>query len=183
MFVVYYETKFEVLSRYCPYYNCLDAEGSKCVKFENGLRPEIKEFIGYHEICRFSVLVNKCRIYDEDIRARYTYYKSVNEKKFSNQNHRKPYSNPGAKGNQKAAIENEISGGDAMFPLRCGNYGKLGHRVPECNNTTPNYGEQGHINTYYEKPKKEPGVGQNVQAKGKVFALSGVEVSRSDNLI
>lgn len=98
-------------------------------------------------------------------------------------NHGKLYSNSGAKGNQKAATENEISGGNAMFPLRCGNCGKLGHHVPEWNNTTPNYGEQGHINTYYEKPKKEPGVGQNVQAKAKVFAFSGAEVSRSDNLI
>lgn len=94
-----YPAKFNELSRYCPHYNGVDVEGSKCVKFGNGLRLVIKQFIGYHEILHFSVLVNKYRIYDEDNKAISTHYKSVNEKKFSNQNHGNLYANPGAKGN------------------------------------------------------------------------------------
>lgn len=35
----------------------MKAEGSKCVKFESDLRLEIKQFIGYQEICQFSMLV------------------------------------------------------------------------------------------------------------------------------
>lgn len=45
--VVDYATKFEELSRFCPHYNGMEVEGSKCVKFESYLRPEIKMFITY----------------------------------------------------------------------------------------------------------------------------------------
>jgi hypothetical protein len=34
-----YEAKFEELSRFCPYINATEAKVSKCLKFENGLRP------------------------------------------------------------------------------------------------------------------------------------------------
>ncbi|XP_050908642.1 uncharacterized protein LOC127122334 [Lathyrus oleraceus] len=67
MYVANYAAMFEKLSRYCPHYNGVGAEGSKCVKFESGLCPEIKQFIGYQEISCFLVLINKCKIYDEDI--------------------------------------------------------------------------------------------------------------------
>lgn len=79
--------KFEELTRFCPYYNGVDAEDSGCVKFESDLRPEIKLLIEYYEIHCFSVLVNKCIIYDEDGRARSAHYKSVSEKKNGDQNH------------------------------------------------------------------------------------------------
>ncbi|XP_050897974.1 uncharacterized protein LOC127104872 [Lathyrus oleraceus] len=70
MSVAAYAAKFEELSRFCPHYNAVEAEHSKCLKFENGLRPEIKQFIGYQQIQWFSELVNKCRIYEEDSKAR-----------------------------------------------------------------------------------------------------------------
>ena len=47
MIVVEYVVKFEALVNFCPCYNRVDAETSKCLKFENGLRPEIKQGIGY----------------------------------------------------------------------------------------------------------------------------------------
>ena len=50
----------------------------------NGMRSKIKEFIGYQEIRRFSVMVNKCKIYDKHTWIRSIYYKSVNVKKFAN---------------------------------------------------------------------------------------------------
>lgn len=84
-------TKFEDLCRFCHHYNGVDFEGSKCVKFESGIHPEIKQFIKYQEICCFSVLVNKYRIYAEDSRARFAHYKSVNEKKNRNHNRGKLY--------------------------------------------------------------------------------------------
>lgn len=37
-----YEAKFDELSRYFLHYNGVDVEGSKCVKFENGLHLKIK---------------------------------------------------------------------------------------------------------------------------------------------
>lgn len=42
MSVANYSAMFEELSRYCPHYNGLDAEGFKCVKLKNDLRPETK---------------------------------------------------------------------------------------------------------------------------------------------
>ncbi|XP_050919188.1 uncharacterized protein LOC127136699 [Lathyrus oleraceus] len=85
-----YASKFEELSRFFPHYNGVEAEMSKCIKFENGLHLEIKQFIGYQEIRQFSVLVNKCHIYDKDIRVRSAHYKSVSEKKNGNQSRGKP---------------------------------------------------------------------------------------------
>lgn len=73
MFVVVYAAKFEDLSRFCPHYNGVDADGYKCVKIKSSLHPEIKQFIKYPDILHFSVLVNKCRIYDEDSRAKLTH--------------------------------------------------------------------------------------------------------------
>lgn len=64
------------------------------MKFESGLHPKIKKFIGYQEIFRFLILEKKCRIYDEDSKARSTHYKSVKSQKnekFGNQNHSKSY--------------------------------------------------------------------------------------------
>lgn len=66
--IVKYVAKFEELVKFCPHYNSSAAEGSKCIKFESGLRPEIKKDIGYQEI-QFFMLVNKCKIYDEDTRV------------------------------------------------------------------------------------------------------------------
>lgn len=42
-----YAVKIEELDRFCHHCNDVDAEGSKCVKFEGSMRPEIKKFIGY----------------------------------------------------------------------------------------------------------------------------------------
>lgn len=77
MLVADYAAKFEDLIRFCPYYNGVKYEESKCIKFENGLRPKIKQFIEYEEISQLPVLVNKCCIYDEDNRARSVYYKML----------------------------------------------------------------------------------------------------------
>ncbi|MCI65639.1 GRAS family transcription factor, partial [Trifolium medium] len=46
MTVSEYAAKFEDLCRFASHYNTMDAEEDKCVKFENGLRPDIKQLIG-----------------------------------------------------------------------------------------------------------------------------------------
>ncbi|MCI92005.1 gag polyprotein-related, partial [Trifolium medium] len=50
MTVAEYATKFEALSAFSPYYNTPEAEYDKCVKFESGLRPEVKHLIRFSEI-------------------------------------------------------------------------------------------------------------------------------------
>ncbi|MCI76369.1 hypothetical protein A2U01_0097638, partial [Trifolium medium] len=65
MTVSEYAAKFEDLCRFAPHYNTMEAEEDKCVKFENGLRPDIKQLIGFSEIRNFPMLVNKSRICDK----------------------------------------------------------------------------------------------------------------------
>ncbi|MCI87579.1 GRAS family transcription factor, partial [Trifolium medium] len=62
MTVSEYAAKFEDLCRFALHYNTMEAEEDKCVKFKNGLRPDIKQRIGFSEIRNFPTLVNKSRI-------------------------------------------------------------------------------------------------------------------------
>nr|ABD28304.1 gag polyprotein-related [Medicago truncatula] len=78
MSVTEYAAKFVELSKFYPHYTAENAEFSRCIKFENGLRPDIKRAIGYQQLRVFQDLVNSCRIYEEDTKA---HYKVVNERK------------------------------------------------------------------------------------------------------
>ncbi|MCI77642.1 GRAS family transcription factor, partial [Trifolium medium] len=53
MTVSEYAARFEDLCRFAPHYNTMEAEEDKCVKFKNGLRPDIKQLIGFSEIRNF----------------------------------------------------------------------------------------------------------------------------------
>lgn len=116
------------------------AEGSTCIKFESGLHPEIKQDIGYHEIRQFTMSVNKCRIYDEDIMARFVHYKSLSEKKAKNQYHSKSYNASTDKGKHRASDEKKLSMGDTSTSIKCG---ELGHRANECKNKVLRYFKYG----------------------------------------
>ncbi|XP_057426068.1 uncharacterized protein LOC130719458 [Lotus japonicus] len=61
-----YAAKFEELALFYLPYQAAGNERSKCVKFENGLRPEIKEAIGYQRVRDFPTLVDMCRIFEDD---------------------------------------------------------------------------------------------------------------------
>ncbi|MCI38898.1 GRAS family transcription factor, partial [Trifolium medium] len=76
-----YVVKFETLCAFSPHYNTLEAEEDKCVKFESGLRPDIKHMIEFSQIRDFATLVNKSRICDDDRRAKVNFYKAVNDRK------------------------------------------------------------------------------------------------------
>jgi len=71
--VVVVSAKYEELSRFCPYINAEGALVSKCVKFENGLKPEMYQYICFHEIRDFDTLVHKCRMFDDAGKARMSY--------------------------------------------------------------------------------------------------------------
>lgn len=66
MTVVEYVVKFKGLVHYYPHCQGEAGEQSKCVKFLNGLRPEIKLAVNYLGIHNFAQLTNMCHIYDED---------------------------------------------------------------------------------------------------------------------
>ncbi|XP_050876056.1 uncharacterized protein LOC127079724 [Lathyrus oleraceus] len=157
---------------------------------ENGLRPEIKQGIGYQQIRRYAELVNKSRIYDEDNRTRSAYYKSISEKKWKGQFRGKPYVTPVDKGKQKALDGKKTSGGGPPASVKCFKCGGLGHCANECNNKVLrcyNCGKTGHrvaevISVHIcQKPKKTAATA--AQINGRVFTLSGSEVPKTDNLI
>jgi len=50
MSVTEYPAKFVELAKFYPHYTVGTAEFSKCIKFETGLRAEIKRAIGYQKI-------------------------------------------------------------------------------------------------------------------------------------
>ncbi|XP_050876198.1 uncharacterized protein LOC127079888 [Lathyrus oleraceus] len=190
-----YAAKFEELIKFCPHYNTTNAERSKCLKFVNGLRPDIKKEMGYQQITVFSKLVNKSGIYDEDSRESVAYCKSLHDKKGKGQFQGKSYD-----GKKKDGDGKKSSGGGSHTLVKCFRYGVKGHRAPECpkgdvtcfmcgkqghkyfdcrvgsNVICYNCGEQGHISTRCNKPKKE-------QAKGKVFALCGADTPAEERFI
>ncbi|XP_058775066.1 uncharacterized protein LOC131649317 [Vicia villosa] len=60
---------------------------------------------------------------------------------------------------------------------------RIGYHAPYCKDdgsTCFNYGEQGHISTQCQTPKKDANA---AKTNGGIFALSGVEDSKKDNLI
>ncbi|GAU36214.1 hypothetical protein TSUD_363690 [Trifolium subterraneum] len=161
MSVAEYAAKFESLCAFSPHYNTPEAENDKCVKFESGLRPDIKHIIGFVEIRNFTTLVAKARICDEDGKAKSNYFKVVRGK---SQDRVKPYEVKG-KGSARSGKGKEKVDNDKCY------------RSKECKATTPtcfNCGEEGHKSLECKKPKK---------VTGKVFALNGEGADQVDNLI
>lgn len=179
--VVEYVAKFEELIKFCPHYNNANVERSKCLKFMNGLRPYIKKAMGYQQITRFSELVNKSGIYDEDNRESAAHYKSLHDKKGKGKFRGKSYD-----GKKKAGDGKKSSGGGSHTLVKCFRCGVDGHCAPEGPKgdvTCFKCGKQGHksfekglISTKCNKTKNE-------QAKGKVFALANVDTSAEERLI
>ncbi|XP_058774493.1 uncharacterized protein LOC131648783 [Vicia villosa] len=119
------EDGIEELIKYCPHYNTVNAEGSKCLKFVNGLRHNIKKAIGYQQITCFTELVNKSQIYDEDNRESASFYKSLKGK---NQDRGKSYDDK----RKQAGFGKKLSAGGSSTPLKCFKYGVEGHCAINC---------------------------------------------------
>ncbi|XP_025980621.1 uncharacterized protein [Glycine max] len=147
MIVAEYAAKFEELVRYFPYYQGRDGESSKCVKFLNGLRLEVKQAVNYQGVRQFPLLVNICRISDEDSRDRATYYRStgpIRDKKNGPQHRGKPYSNPpkqyGNRHDNQTTVARGIAGGSGSKPntfptqitcYRCKKPGHISSNFPD----------------------------------------------------
>jgi len=130
MSVTEYAAKFVELAKFYPHYTVETAEFSKCIKFQNGLRAEIKRAIGYQKIRQFSELVSSCRIYKEDTKA---HYKVMNERRGKSQQSRpKPYNAPADKGKQKLNDERRPRKKDTPAEIVCYKCGEKGHKSNAC---------------------------------------------------
>ncbi|XP_058783738.1 uncharacterized protein LOC131658462 [Vicia villosa] len=177
--VTEYAAKFTELIKFYPHFDGEGAEFYKCIKFQNGLRSEIKKVVGYQKIRVFSDLVDSCRIFEED----------------SNAHHKMD----AGKGKQRVTHGHKTSGGDAPARIVCFKYGqpdhksnvctadmnrcyrcgKTGHMSSDCKHKDVvcfNCGAKGHIDSQCQKPKK-------AVVGGKVFALSGNQTSSKDGLV
>ncbi|XP_020202806.1 uncharacterized protein LOC109788483 [Cajanus cajan] len=205
-FVAEYVTKFENLVRFCPMYEGVGNEEEKCVKFVSGLRPQIKQVFNYQGITHYHELVNKCRVYDEDNRARVTHYKSggpMRNNKFGSSSKGKPYTksagNSSSKLNNQDSVQqrsqaSKMSRGGSVSSIPHNNYfncGKPGHRAIECQIpraiTCYNYQQNGHKANEFPNNKKGTtevgGSASKPRATGRVFVLSGAEATQSKDLI
>jgi len=130
MSVTEYAAKFVELAKFYPHYNAETTEFSKCIKFENGLRADIKRAIGYQKIRNFSELVSSCRIYEEDTKA---HYKVMSGRRNKGQSSRpKPYSAPADKGKQRFTDERRPKRRDAPVEIVCYKCGEKGHKSNVC---------------------------------------------------
>ncbi|XP_058726174.1 uncharacterized protein LOC131597497 [Vicia villosa] len=158
--VTEYAAKFTELIKFYPHFDGEGAEFSKCIKFQNGLRSEIKKDVGYQKIRLFFDLVDSCRIFEEDSNA---HHKMVSDRRGKNQQSRgKPYD--AGKGKQR------VTHGQR--------FGNMGHAMSDCKHKDMvcfTCGEEGHIGS--QCPKKK------AQSSGKVFALAGTPTASGDRLI
>ncbi|XP_058752814.1 uncharacterized protein LOC131626005 [Vicia villosa] len=187
MTVPEYASKFVVLVKYHTHYNNDEAsEFSKFIKFENGLRDEIKQGIRYQRIRRFADLVGIVAEFFEDDNVK---VKSSHSRDLVDKKGKKPMDrgNPYGRGNPKASDWKKPSGGDYNAFVRCYNCGevryrrneckveqkkcfkcgKVGHVTAECRMKTVtcyNCSEEGHISPQCTRPKKN-------QSGGKVFCF------------
>ena len=65
-----YATKFVELLEFSSYYRHNEDERTICMRFEDGLRPEIKLAFCHQDFDNLATLVIKCRTYEEVLKAK-----------------------------------------------------------------------------------------------------------------
>nr|KYP62010.1 hypothetical protein KK1_016525 [Cajanus cajan] len=181
-----YASKFEKLGKYSTFFYHPD-ERMKCIKFEDGLRPELRKEVGILEISDFPTLIYKCRFlegfdHNKDNRPK-SFGPQFNKKR---NNEGKPYDRPQWKtqssqftGNSSRPMNNQakcLKCGQGHYTKDCHlkgpvcfKYGKPGHVFSECGQS------KAHTNTSGTKPR--------LPTTGRVYTITGTEAAQNNNLI
>ncbi|XP_019431615.1 PREDICTED: uncharacterized protein LOC109338765 [Lupinus angustifolius] len=154
-----YAAKFEDLARYASHYNQVRNKRSRCAKFQDRLRQDLKVMFVHQQIPDFATLVNRCWLYEESVKARNATLKSVVP--------------PGNSYDPRKEFRARTWKGKALQPQ------------PEtlCFDIRKS---PGHIKLMYPKLKKEEVNIVQVarpKAKGRVFTMSGAEIEGNEDLI
>ncbi|KAF1869337.1 hypothetical protein Lal_00018430 [Lupinus albus] len=195
-----YAAKFEELDLFCPYSE-LEVDGrSKCFKFESGLRPKLKRMFEYQEIADFATLVNKCRMYEDNLKGDVVATpKSISPRNYGPQrNHmqgrgkerveddRKPYTAPTGHRdrNFQGSKPPTVPTGGVSTPM-CNKCGRLhyGSTCPRSGNGCFHCKELGHIIRFFPKLDQRLNVihAERARDHGRVVAPSGVGTSGVDD--
>ncbi|MDV3201184.1 MAG: CCHC-type zinc finger protein, partial [Sweet potato little leaf phytoplasma] len=192
-----YASKFEELIRFSPYYQQNPDERSKCIKFENGLHPEIKVAFGYQGIRNFPQLVNMCRTYEDDLKAKEASERNsrMASKSFSHgkDKGKAPYRRGAPNPASRGGFDKSKNGNGGGFvappsgsPAHCVHCNLANHgtcRMLISTKTCFTCGERGHMSFQCPKSgvKKEVnnvrvgGSGGRPTHHGRVFTMSGSE--------
>ncbi|XP_019442301.1 PREDICTED: uncharacterized protein LOC109347024 [Lupinus angustifolius] len=197
-----YATKFEELSKFSRYFQQSENKREKCIRSENGLRPELKPVVSFQEIFQMPTLVKKCRVYEKDIMDQRTYHKNLQSQKNVGPNHhksnhhrnfREPYQPPSShRGFNRNNPQQYSNNKPRENPPKCSNCNKLhfGRRYLSKDDVCFNCGQSGHFR--YECPGISKGNKNQLPTRppaekptnrGKVFALSGAEIEKLPNVI
>ena len=175
-----YVERFEYLSRF---YSQTVTEEWRYMKFEGGLKHELRRFIVPLRIREFPVLVEQAKIV-EQLEMGPNWVSCTQKSSVEGRQHKKPYSRP-ASSSQKLRCYNcgeehlrrdctrpASSGGNRMSTRKCYICDQPGHFANKCPNkkTTPG-------------ARSQPPSSDRPRAVGRVFSMTTTEATRLGNLI
>ncbi|KAF1862551.1 hypothetical protein Lal_00014090 [Lupinus albus] len=173
-----YVAKFEELVQFCPYSE-LEVDGrSKCSKFESGLRPKLKRMFRHQEIAEFYTLINKFRMYKDNLKAA--------EVTTPNSNFPRNYGPQCNHMQGRGSRPPTIPTGGVSTPL-CSKRGGLhyGSTCPGSDNKCFYCKELGHIKRYCPKLSRQMNVvhAERVRDHGRLVTPRGAGTSGIDDPI